>query len=131
MLTVISLSIDISGMLALDTSEGLEKPRLTNISTPRSLDGDKTHFGPRMNGGMVHIPVGDKGILVQIGGHTTEDYPQYGHKLSSGANARNKNVSALATLAKTPRVVWLVAFGLILAYTHTKALDRSFLCRHL
>ncbi|KAI7914214.1 hypothetical protein M0657_009613 [Pyricularia oryzae] len=82
----------ISGMLALDTSEGLEKPRLTNISTPRSLDGDKTHFGPRMNGGMVHIPVGDKGILVQIGGHTTEDYPQYGHKLSSGANARNKNI---------------------------------------
>ncbi|TLD09740.1 hypothetical protein PspLS_11400 [Pyricularia sp. CBS 133598] len=81
----------ISGMLALDTSEGLEKPRLTNISTPRSLDGDKTHFGPRMSGGMVHIPVGEKGILVQLGGHTTEDYPQYGNKVS-GANTKNKNI---------------------------------------
>ncbi|PVH78058.1 hypothetical protein DL98DRAFT_391298, partial [Cadophora sp. DSE1049] len=50
-------------MLRLDTSEP-ESPVLTNISIP-------TFLRPRLDGSMIHVPVGGKGILVLIGGQTT------------------------------------------------------------
>lgn len=57
--------IDIEGMLRLDTSQP-ESPVLTNITIP-------TFLGPRTDGSMIHIPVGPKGILVLIGGQTTQN----------------------------------------------------------
>lgn len=71
-------------MLELDTAER-SQPKLTNISVP-------TYVGPRMNGAMVHVPVGEKGIIVNIGGQTTRDPTPFGIRIE-GANAGNVNVS--------------------------------------
>ncbi|OHE99462.1 hypothetical protein CORC01_05262 [Colletotrichum orchidophilum] len=74
----------LEGMLELDTAER-SQPKLTNISVP-------TYVGPRMNGAMVHIPVGEKGIIVNIGGQTTRDPTPYGVQIKS-ANAGNVNTN--------------------------------------
>lgn len=55
----------IEGMLRLDTSEP-ESPILTNILIP-------TFLRPRLDGSMIHVPIGEKGILVLIGGQTTSN----------------------------------------------------------
>ncbi len=55
----------IEGMLKLDTSQP-ETPTLTNMSIP-------TFLRPRLDGSMIHVPVGKKGILVLIGGQRTAD----------------------------------------------------------
>lgn len=56
---------DLEGMLQLDTSQPAV-PVLTNISIP-------TFLGPRTDGAMIHVPVGPKGVLVLIGGQTTQN----------------------------------------------------------
>jgi hypothetical protein len=71
------------GMLQLDTNTS--PPTLTNISVP-------TYVGPRMNGAMIHVPVGAKGILVQIGGQTTMDPTPFGVPIIN-ANAMNTNIN--------------------------------------
>lgn len=58
-------SLVIEGMLRLDTSQP-ETATLTNVSIP-------TFLRPRLDGSMIHVPVGKKGILVLIGGQTTAD----------------------------------------------------------
>ena len=55
-LGVVLIEIVLEGMLELDNNTSLLT--LTNI-------------GPRMNGAMVHLPVGEQGVLVQIAGQTT------------------------------------------------------------
>lgn len=77
------MCVDLEGMLQLDTSTN--PPTLTNISVP-------TYMGPRMNGEMVHVPVGAKGILVQIGGQTTMDPTPFGVPIVN-ANAMNTNIN--------------------------------------
>ncbi|KAL0764874.1 hypothetical protein CaCOL14_012680 [Colletotrichum acutatum] len=74
----------LEGMLELDTAER-SQPKLTNISVP-------TYVGPRMNGAMVHVPVGEKGIIVNIGGQTTRDPTPFGIRIE-GANAGNVNTN--------------------------------------
>jgi len=71
------------GMLQLDTNTS--PPTLTNISVP-------TYVGPRMNGAMIHVPVGAMGILVQIGGQTTMDPTPFGVPIIN-ANAMNTNIN--------------------------------------
>ncbi|TDZ32659.1 Kelch repeat-containing protein [Colletotrichum spinosum] len=73
----------VEGLLELDTSQS--RPQLTNISVP-------TYMGPRMNGAMVHVPVGDKGIIVSIGGQTTLDPTPYGVRIPK-ANELNVNTN--------------------------------------
>jgi len=48
-------------------------------------------FGPRMNGAMVHVPVGKLGVLVQIGGQITMKPTPYGQRIP-GAIGGNHNV---------------------------------------
>ncbi|KUJ18536.1 uncharacterized protein LY89DRAFT_732095 [Mollisia scopiformis] len=67
--TVASMFKFLEGMLLLDTNTF--PPTLTNISVPN-------YIGPRMNGAMVHIPVGEQGIIVQIGGQTTTSPTPFG-----------------------------------------------------
>ncbi|TQN67030.1 Kelch repeat-containing protein [Colletotrichum shisoi] len=74
----------IEGMLELDTVDR-SRPRLANISVP-------TYVGPRMNGAMVHVPVGEKGIIVNIGGQATRDPTPYGVRVQN-ANAGNVNIN--------------------------------------
>ncbi|KAI9683890.1 MAG: hypothetical protein M1829_004225 [Trizodia sp. TS-e1964] len=81
----------LEGMLALDTSKASPSSpdsaaTLTNITVPN-------YFGPRMNGALVHIPVGDLGILVQIGGQTTDDMNTPFGVGIQGANGANHNVN--------------------------------------
>ncbi|KAF6826412.1 hypothetical protein CPLU01_09697 [Colletotrichum plurivorum] len=73
----------LEGMLELDTADA-SQPKLTNISVP-------TYIGPRMNGVMVHVPVGDKGIVVNIGGQITRDETAFGVRIP-GASAGNINI---------------------------------------
>ncbi|KUI54697.1 hypothetical protein VP1G_02094 [Cytospora mali] len=77
----------LEGMLVLDTSTSVTMPILTNISVPVSLDNGDHPFGPRMNGAMVHVPVGDMGILVFIGGQTTQNPTPYGTKVPGAAQS--------------------------------------------
>ncbi|GJC84711.1 kelch repeat-containing protein ARB_01230 [Colletotrichum liriopes] len=74
----------LEGMLELDTTDR-SQPKLTNISVP-------TYVGPRMNGAIVHVPVGEKGIIVNIGGQTTRDPTPYGVH-TQNANAGNVNIN--------------------------------------
>lgn len=76
-------------MLTLDTSNDVSKPTLTNISVPQKMNG--ADFGPRMNGAMVHVPVGSKGIVVQVGGQIPTRSTAYGVPVQD-ANAGNVNV---------------------------------------
>lgn len=76
--------IVLEGMLELDTADK-SQPKLTNISVP-------TYVGPRMNGAMVHVPVGEKGIIVNIGGQTTRDETELGVRIDDAASG-NINVS--------------------------------------
>ena len=69
--------------MQLDTNTS--PPTLTNISVP-------TYVGPRMNGAMVHIPVGEKGVVIQIAGQTTENPTAYGIGIEN-ANAGNVNIN--------------------------------------
>lgn len=69
--------------MSLDTSAS--PPILTNISVP-------TYVGPRMNGAMIHVPIGDKGVIVQIAGQTTMDPTPYGVGIQD-ANAGNVNIN--------------------------------------
>jgi hypothetical protein len=75
--------IVLEGMVALDTTTS--PPTLSNISVP-------TYVGPRMNGAMVHVPVGKLGVVVQIGGQTTQDPTPYGIGIAN-ANAGNVNIN--------------------------------------
>ncbi|KAF9875115.1 kelch domain-containing protein [Colletotrichum karsti] len=74
----------LEGLLELDTADK-SQPKLTNISVP-------TYIGPRMNGAMVHVPVGDKGIIVNLGGQTTRNPTPYGVQVK-GANSGNININ--------------------------------------
>ncbi|KAL0937221.1 Kelch repeat-containing protein-like protein 2 [Colletotrichum truncatum] len=74
----------LEGMLELDTSDE-SQPKLTNISVP-------TYIGPRMNGAMVHVPVGNKGIIVNLGGQTTRDPTPYGVRVPK-ASSGNININ--------------------------------------
>lgn len=78
----------------MDTGSGVAKPTLTNTSVPVSLGDAKAPFGPRMNGAMVHVPIGDHGIIVFLGGQVTTDPTPYGVQIK-GANGKNDNVSAV------------------------------------
>jgi hypothetical protein len=71
-------------MLELSSGNDVSQPTLTNISVP-------TYIGPRMNGAMLHVPVGKKGIIVHIGGQTTRDPTPYGVRIPN-AVAGNTNV---------------------------------------
>jgi hypothetical protein len=51
-----------------------------------------SYIGPRMNGAMVHVPVGEKGVIVQIGGQTTQDPTPFGVAITN-ANAGNVNIN--------------------------------------
>lgn len=82
-------------MLVLDTSTEVKTPTLTNVSVPVSLDGGAHPFGPR-GGNMVHVPVGNEGILVFIGGQTPQNPTSYGVKVPSAAQS-NVMVSRLST----------------------------------
>ncbi len=73
----------LEGMLQLDTNTS--PPTLSNISVP-------TYIGPRMNGAMIHVPVGEQGVIVQIGGQTTENPTPYGVGIAN-ANAGNVNIN--------------------------------------
>ncbi|KAK3937612.1 hypothetical protein QBC46DRAFT_267165, partial [Diplogelasinospora grovesii] len=79
----------LEGMLSLDASTAVAKPTLTNISVPQQMAGQD--FGPRMNGAMVHVPVGEYGVVVQIGGQTTVNPTPYGQAIAN-ANAGNTNI---------------------------------------
>ena len=70
-------------MLQLDTNTS--PPTLSNISVP-------TYVGPRMNGAMIHVPVGDKGVIIQIGGQTTINPTPYGVGIPK-ANEGNVNIN--------------------------------------
>ncbi|KAF0324478.1 kelch domain-containing protein [Colletotrichum asianum] len=74
----------LEGMLELDTADR-SRPKLTNISVP-------TYVGPRMNGAMVHVPVGEKGIIVNIGGQTTRDETEFGVRIDDAASG-NININ--------------------------------------
>lgn len=76
-------SSDLEGMLQLDTNTS--PPTLTNISVP-------TYVGPRMNGAMVHVPVGNKGIIVQIAGQEPMNPTQWGVPIP-GANQQNTAIN--------------------------------------
>lgn len=45
-----------------------------------------------MNGAMVHVPVGKKGVIVQIAGQTTVNPTLYGEPIEN-ANALNTNIN--------------------------------------
>ncbi|KAK3695844.1 hypothetical protein B0T22DRAFT_527103, partial [Podospora appendiculata] len=79
----------LEGMLYLDTSTRVKTPTLTNISVPLQM-GVKD-FGPRMNGAMVHVPIGKYGVVVQIGGQMTMSSTQYGVRIPN-ANQGNTNI---------------------------------------
>lgn len=70
-------------MLQLDTNTS--PATLTNISVP-------TYIGPRMNGAMIHVPVGDKGVIVQIAGQTTMSPTPWGVPIP-GANEHNTEIN--------------------------------------
>lgn len=74
----------LEGMLELDTNTN-SHPTLTNISVP-------TYVGPRMNGAMIHLPVGDKGVLVQIAGQTTVNPTPWGVPIPN-ANQMNTEIN--------------------------------------
>lgn len=73
----------LEGMLQLDTNTS--PPTLTNISVP-------TYVGPRMNGAMVHVPVGNKGIIVQIAGQEPMNPTPWGIPIP-GANQQNTAIN--------------------------------------
>lgn len=71
-------------MLTLDTN--ISPPTLTNVSVP-------TYKPPRMNGAIIHVPVGKKGVLVNIAGQTTMDpLTPYGVPIVK-ANEGNVNIN--------------------------------------
>lgn len=70
-------------MLELDTNTS--PPTLSNVSVP-------TYVEPRFNGAMVHVPVGDQGIIVQIGGQSTVDATPFGVPIE-GANQHNTEIN--------------------------------------
>ncbi|KUJ19086.1 uncharacterized protein LY89DRAFT_731509 [Mollisia scopiformis] len=73
----------LEGMLQLDSNTS--PPTLSNISVP-------TYVGPRMNGAMIHVPVGPKGVIVQIAGQTTVDPTPFGIPILS-ANQKNTEIN--------------------------------------
>jgi hypothetical protein len=75
--------IVLEGMLQLDTNTS--PPTLTNISVP-------DYMGPRMNGAMIHVPVGEQGVIVNIGGQTTQNPTPFGVAITN-ANAGNVNIN--------------------------------------
>ncbi|KAK3372171.1 hypothetical protein B0H63DRAFT_483993 [Podospora didyma] len=79
----------LEGMLQLDTSTGVTRPTLTNISVPQQMGGKE--FGPRMNGAMVHVPVGKLGVVVALGGQMTINPTPYGVRIPK-ANEGNTNI---------------------------------------
>ena len=72
-------------MLQLNTNTIDGLPVLSNISVP-------SYIGPRMNGAMIHVPVGAQGVLVLIGGQTTVNPTPYGVGIPD-ANAGNTNIN--------------------------------------
>ncbi len=72
-------------MLQLNANPSNTPPVLSNVSVP-------TYIGPRMNGAMIHVPVGDQGILVLIGGQTTMVPTPYGIRIQN-SNAGNANIN--------------------------------------
>ena len=72
-------------MLEFDTNTS--PPTLTNISVP-------SYIGPGMNGAIVHLPVGEQGVLVQIAGQTTTAGISIPFGVSiTEANAGNTNIN--------------------------------------
>jgi hypothetical protein len=45
-----------------------------------------------MNGAMIHVPVGEQGVIVQIGGQMTVNPTPYGIGITN-ANAGNTNIN--------------------------------------
>jgi hypothetical protein len=87
----------LEGMLSLDTngltpSSDSSQAKLTNITVPN-------YIGPRMNGAMVHVPVGEKGVVVQIGGQTDADPQSFGIGIAN-ANSVGSNVGLLILFLK-------------------------------
>ena len=80
-----NLGTVLEGMLQLDTNLDNSPPILSNISVP-------TYIGPRMNGAMIHVPVGDQGVLVLIAGQTTMVPTPYGIGIQN-ANGGNTNIN--------------------------------------
>jgi hypothetical protein len=70
-------------MLELDTNTS--PPTLTNVSVP-------TYIGQRMNGAMIHIPVGKEGVIVQIAGQEPQFLTEFGVQVV-GANGKNTNIN--------------------------------------
>lgn len=74
-------------MLQLDTNTAT--PTLTNISVP-------SYMSPRMNGAMIHVPVGNYGVIVQIAGQTEtappSPTPAYGVGIQN-ADASTYNIN--------------------------------------
>jgi len=70
-------------MLQLDTNTS--PPTMTNISVPN-------YVGPRMNGAMIHVPVGKQGVIVQIAGQTTMNPTPFGQRIIN-ANTFNVNIN--------------------------------------
>lgn len=65
-LTANSDSVFLEGMLEFDTSSASSSSDssqmiLTNITAPQ-------YMPPRMNGAVVHLPIGDKGVVMMVGG---------------------------------------------------------------
>lgn len=81
--TVSSMFKFLEGMLQLDTNTS--PPTLTNISVP-------TYVGPRMNGAMIHVPVGKMGVIVNIAGQTVMNPTPFGVPIEN-ANAGNVNIN--------------------------------------
>ncbi|KAE9364056.1 hypothetical protein N431DRAFT_489847 [Stipitochalara longipes BDJ] len=75
----------LEGMLQLDTNPSNTPPVLSNVSVP-------SYIGPRMNGAMIYVPVGSQGVLVLIGGQTTDNPTPYGIGIQN-ANAGNTNIN--------------------------------------
>ncbi|KAK0118628.1 hypothetical protein ONS96_011719 [Cadophora gregata f. sp. sojae] len=72
----------LEGMLQLNTNTA--PPTLTNISVP-------DYIGPRMNGAMIHVPVGEKGVVIQIAGQVPKDPTPFGIPILK-ANEKNDNI---------------------------------------
>lgn len=79
----------IEGLVELDTSTDVKQPTLSNISVP--LQMGNANFGPRMNGALVHVPVGKQGVLLSLGGQITVNKTPYGVRIP-GASGGNNNI---------------------------------------
>lgn len=85
-LTQNSDEIFVEGMLELDTSSSSQTV-LRNITAPQ-------YMPPRMNGALVHLPIGDKGVIVAVGGQAPTTGLPFGVVVPN-ANAQATEVSVV------------------------------------